>query len=66
MGIAGIISGIHLSKCAAQHLLYPYLLRGVTVTAPGPGSAWMDAGGHPAIISSLTMGELAWETSQGS
>jgi putative transposase len=34
MGIAGITPGPNLSKRAAQHRIYPYLLRGVTATAP--------------------------------
>lgn len=34
MGIAGICPGPNLSKPAAQHRIYPYLLRDVTVQAP--------------------------------
>jgi putative transposase len=34
MGIAGITPGPNLSKRAAQHRIYPYLLRGVTAAAP--------------------------------
>lgn len=34
MGIAGITPGPNLSKRAAQHRIDPYLLRGVTATAP--------------------------------
>lgn len=34
MGIAGIVPGPNLSKRAAQHHRYPYLLRRVTATAP--------------------------------
>ncbi len=34
MGIAGIVPGPNLSKRAAQHRIYPYLLLGVTATAP--------------------------------
>ncbi len=34
MGIAGICPGPHLSKRAAQHHIYPYLLRDVTAQAP--------------------------------
>src|SRR5437773_690159 len=34
MGIAGICPGPNLSKRAAQHHIYPYLLRDVTAQAP--------------------------------
>jgi len=34
MGIAGMTPGPNLSKRAAQHRIYPYLLRGVTAAAP--------------------------------
>lgn len=34
MGIAGITPGPNLSRRAAQHRIYPYLLRGVTAQAP--------------------------------
>ncbi|RRR74489.1 MAG: IS3 family transposase [Candidatus Viridilinea halotolerans] len=34
MGIAAIIPGPNLSKRAAQHRIYPYLLRNITATAP--------------------------------
>lgn len=34
MGIAGVCPGPNLSKRAAQHRIYPYLLRGVTAAAP--------------------------------
>jgi len=34
MGIAGIAPGPNLSKRQHEHQIYPYLLRGVTITAP--------------------------------
>ena len=34
MGIAGISPGPNLSKRSAEHRLYPYLLRGLTITRP--------------------------------
>jgi putative transposase len=34
MGIAGICSGPNLSKRNQQHKIYPYLLRGLTITHP--------------------------------
>ena len=34
MGIAGISPGPNLSKRAAQHRVYPYLLRGLSAQAP--------------------------------
>jgi len=34
MGIAGVAPGPNLSKRAAQHRVYPYLLRGVTAQVP--------------------------------
>ncbi len=34
MGIAGICPGPNLSKRHPEHCIYPYLLRGVTATAP--------------------------------
>jgi putative transposase len=34
MGITGVCPKLNLSKRAAQHRIYPYLLHGVTATAP--------------------------------